>query len=930
MCVVLFFQTCVGVDIVSVRAENGEQLQQELYEGDNFTVQFKEQQRWGNNYKAEFILTNTGDTVIKNWRLQFDSFDTYTQIWNAQIESNIDGTYIIKNMDYNSNINPGDSVSFGVIAQYEGIVISPDYFELLGSLNAVSNDKYVITPSIQNEWDTGCILELEIKNVSDSLIEEWQLDFNCLSEIESVWNAEIFEGTTNSYTVTSKSYNRNIKPDSSVTIGMKLKGDYTGVSYPSGFVLSDNSVDFDIFEKGELLNKLSQNGYYYYFEYNENGEMTKLSVNEQPIFEGKYKDNQLVEMRYSNGEIITYSYYDGEALSCEINGKKAYEWKYDGDGELSEIVDYLNDITYTYSEKELDDNIIETTSINDGFSLSISEEELGTKIIYEYGDEKKYSLDYIVDAENQAIKSLLDGTKIYQNISENQSEDTIKKGNEKISSRIVTYEDGIINKSIYHDGTELEYFYDDKGNIIQINKNGQIEVTYKYTENDQLLRENNTNAGKTWVYEYDKGNNISRILEYEYTIKEELENVAYIKDYKYEYTDEWKDLLTSYDGQSITYDQIGNPLEYRDSMKLEWFQGRKLKNISYNEKNILYSYNFDGNRISKIINGKEIKFYYQDNQLIYQDAEQEKIWFLYDSSDMLVGFILNGTSYYYQKNILNDIIGIIDENGKNIVKYSYDAWGNTISIEGDLTIGNINPFRYRSYYYDSETGFYYLLNRYYDSVTHRFLNADQYISISQPNVFSYVTNNPIKYADPSGNVVETIIDIANLGYSFIELVKKPSWLNLGFLIWDAASVMVPFAPGSYVVKGGKKLIKVASKVSDFKTAKYLTIGTYSKVKKLFKGAKGIEVHHIIEKRFLKTGKMKNGTKPLRQSKMMSVPLEKGLHREITNRWREEFPYGCKYKDITKEGMKKAIEKIYEDMPALKKYALKYLNEVWKE
>ena len=218
MCVVLFFQTCVGVDIVSVRAENGEQLQQELYEGDNFTVQFKEQQRWGNNYKAEFILTNTGDTVIKNWRLQFDSFDTYTQIWNAQIESNIDGTYIIKNMDYNSNINPGDSVSFGVIAQYEGIVISPDYFELLGSLNAVSNDKYVITPSIQNEWDTGCILELEIKNVSDSLIEEWQLDFNCLSEIESVWNAEIFEGTTNSYTVTSKSYNRNIKPDSSVWI----------------------------------------------------------------------------------------------------------------------------------------------------------------------------------------------------------------------------------------------------------------------------------------------------------------------------------------------------------------------------------------------------------------------------------------------------------------------------------------------------------------------------------------------------------------------------------------------------------------------------------------------------------------------------------------------------------------------------------------
>lgn len=308
----------------------------------------------------------------------------------------------------------------------------------------------------------------------------------------------------------------------------------------------------------------------------------------------------------------------------------------------------------------------------------------------------------------------------------------------------------------------------------------------------------------------------------------------------------------------------------------------------------------------------------------------------------MAGFVLDGQSYYYKKNIWNDVVAILDMDGNTVVQYEYDAWGKNVSVIGDEALARINPYRYRSYYFDEETGFYYLLSRYYDPQVGRMLSADQYISIAYPNLFTYAVNNPVMFSDASGNIVETLVDAASIAVSLKDMVSNPSWLNLGFLAWDVASVFVPFAPGSYVAKGGKivkaakgtkgarKLIKVADKAKHFKTAKYLTVGTYGKLKKVFKGAKQVEVHHVIEKRFLQINRYNNKAfKGIKETKMMAVPVGKKLHRTITNRWRRELPYR-QYKNITKKDMIKAIEKVYEDMPALKKYALKYLNEVWKE
>ena len=116
----------------------------------------------------------------------------------------------------------------------------------------------------------------------------------------------------------------------------------------------------------------------------------------------------------------------------------------------------------------------------------------------------------------------------------------------------------------------------------------------------------------------------------------------------------------------------------------------------------------------------------------------------------------NGTKYTYVKNLQGDVIRIINANGVTVVEYNYDAWGNILSTTGSMasTLGAINPFRYRGYYYDTESGWYYLNSRYYDPLVGRFLNADGVIGanggIMGYNMFAYCDNNPVMYVDPNG------------------------------------------------------------------------------------------------------------------------------------------------------------------------------------
>ena len=137
-----------------------------------------------------------------------------------------------------------------------------------------------------------------------------------------------------------------------------------------------------------------------------------------------------------------------------------------------------------------------------------------------------------------------------------------------------------------------------------------------------------------------------------------------------------------------------------------------------------------------------------------------------------------GTSetFYFDRNIKGDVIGIYNASGTQIAKYSYDSWGKVLSVTGNTTLGNANPFRYRGYYYDTETGFYYLGSRYYDPVVGRWMVTDplqeKYASVSP---YCYVISNPIKFIDPTGleiNMTEICLADEKLKLSTTQSVIK--------------------------------------------------------------------------------------------------------------------------------------------------------------
>ena len=134
---------------------------------------------------------------------------------------------------------------------------------------------------------------------------------------------------------------------------------------------------------------------------------------------------------------------------------------------------------------------------------------------------------------------------------------------------------------------------------------------------------------------------------------------------------------------------------------------------------------------------------------------------------------LQRTAYYFLKNLQGDIIAIVNENRETVARYRYDAWGvcTIISDTSNCNIATINPFRYRGYYYDTETGFYYLQSRYYDPVVGRFLNRDAVIgangSIVGYNSFAYCDNNPVIKYDPTGYDAVVLTDTTLHGHTGI-------------------------------------------------------------------------------------------------------------------------------------------------------------------
>ena len=309
--------------------------------------------------------------------------------------------------------------------------------------------------------------------------------------------------------------------------------------------------------------------------------------------------------------------------------------------------------------------------------------------------------------------------------------------------------------SITQPGCNCGYGYDDNGNIASATLNGKW-TGYTYDALGQLIQVNDhsdTRSGEngtTWKYTYDLGGNILKKERFAYA-----DTTTPLETVTYEYGDaNWRDKLTAVNGSTIRYDAIGNPLN-DGTWTYTWQNGRQLQKMQKSGVTAEFVYNADGLRVQKTVNGVVTKYTLHGKNVVHMTSGADELHFFYDAQNRPAVVVYNGAAYAYVKSLQGDIVAILDENGNAVVSYGYDAWGAPLWCTGELaeTLGKVQPFRYRGYVFDEETGLYYLRSRYYNPGWGRFVNADSYIgkmTMLSHNLFLYCHNSPIFRIDASG------------------------------------------------------------------------------------------------------------------------------------------------------------------------------------
>ena len=481
----------------------------------------------------------------------------------------------------------------------------------------------------------------------------------------------------------------------------------------------------------------------------------------------------LTATTYGNGAKVSSRYDDFNRVTGVVYGEETaprYEYDYNAKGQVARVRDNLLNRT-TQSEYDLANRPVRVKTSEDAkhvytgqvaydnvygnlseFTEKVGEnrQEFGTK--FGYDDENRpTSLTY--SASGKEI---------------GQSTTTIDKLNRttfsavKLGSKTFTseyhfaaggYGTGSVTNlvaSITQPGCNCGYGYDDNGNIASATLNGKW-TGYTYDALGQLVQVNDHSdtrsgaSGTTWKYTYDLGGNILKKERFAYAdTTNPLETVTYT------YGDaNWRDKLTAVNGNAIAYDAIGNPLN-DGTWTYTWQNGRQLQKMQKAGVTAEFVYNADGLRVQKTVNGVATKYTLHGKNIVHITSGTDELHFFYDAQNRPAVVVYNGTAYAYVKSLQGDIVAILDENGNTVVSYGYDAWGATLWCTGELaeTLGKVQPFRYRGYVFDEETGLYYLRSRYYNPRWGRFINADNYLST---NVFSYCGNVPSVFVDKNGH-----------------------------------------------------------------------------------------------------------------------------------------------------------------------------------
>ena len=540
----------------------------------------------------------------------------------------------------------------------------------------------------------------------------------------------------------------------------------------------------------------------YSFTYDKFGNRTAAYVGDRQLADYSYYDGNgnLMCMSYglTDSGLATYSYwYDkldrvtqAACFDADTETETLYGYRYNADGNLSGITE-AGKLKYTYEYDSLG-RLIYSSRLNNGNLVLHTKHQYDTSDritnqSWQIGNEA-FSENYTYSTTDGTLTSMTTGGDslgfTYNNLKQ-LSKRTSPKLDMSYSYRtrdntnkLTTNQVETVQYLKHGTATQLlptlKYTYDSLWNITKVEEGTATAAQYTYDEQNQLVTA--VLPAQTSDYVYDTYGNIRS--------KTNSYSDGTTDSYTYSYEDgDWLDLLTkvSYTDkngttatESLTYDIIGNPLSYFNGKKnwtFTWKNGRQLSTATNGSTSITNTYDVDGIRETKTVNGVKHTYTYLGEKLARETYESTVIDYFYDSDGRPYKFTMKegSTTYtgYFVLNLQGDVIAIIDSDGAVAVEYEYDAWGKEISHSTAGTTGSklyeYNALKYRGYYYDAETGFYYASSRYYDSEIGRFISADtidlvlaSQTALTDKNLYAYCDNNPVMRIDMEGQCWATV------------------------------------------------------------------------------------------------------------------------------------------------------------------------------
>ena len=747
----------------------------------SYNYQFKSYSSSGKLFDQNYLLVNHISNVPYGETNESDpehgNYKYHTYIQTLSFTYNSNGQLIKKSLSTNASNH------------------LETYFEKASEVSSYSSDNKHLTSVNQQLFNNN--------NQINNIVSSYQYNsMGDVSKTTDAYNKETSYAYNKFHSLTSlTAYNSGIYHNNNIS--------YNALLNPSSIsnFNNQNQTTYSYDYKGRVSH-ISHDSITLDFDYQNNSNSIEYSDgNDSYSFTNTYSDYHLpINFKHDNDIILEYHYINKNS-GLSGNGNPSTD-------QLSEIRDYKGQTGNTYKSRFY--------SYNDyGNMSSISENEITLGIstcLFIGGYDSDCDLNdnaiknaFVYSRNNNAFrlensysffqdpflkhKTVREETTPYV-VGITESVSTMVSGSPQLT--LSTYINDLINHQIYasfnyfkdennkltsfikeqavyfgNTFKTINYGYNNNGNLNSITSSSShfdINNSYSYNDFNELSSENSASFGQI-NYQYDSKGNISVISKFD-------SSTVYV------FTYDNNNRLTSFTktvGLNIPETfyccgySFGRPTLYKNKT-LAWN-----KNELTQYDGVTFAYDGYGRRVSKSSTslGRSVSYLYLGDALLEEvitiNNVDYTLKYLHDSRSNIVGFIYNNNVYFYVKDLLNNVIAIYDQNNSLICKYLYDAYGNHKVLNPNGTentsstfIGNLNPIRYRSYYFDEETGLYYLKSRYYDSEICRFLSMDDisYLdsqTLNGLNLYAYCGNDPINKVDPNGQFWISLIVGLTLG-----------------------------------------------------------------------------------------------------------------------------------------------------------------------